>query len=662
MGSAVEHTLLDAALDYAEEGVLVFPCRRTDKRPYTRHGFHDATTDPDQVRAWWMCWPDALIATPCTRFWALDVDGDAGEESIAKIAEGRPIHTTTVQTSRGLHYHFSGRGPKQGQDVCGHTGIDVRSNGRGYVILPPSIHNSGFVYSWAVPRDEMQEAPAWLVEALGGVEPDSPAPAAPHAETNGDRPNLLTKILHEELSSALAALPSDDYETWVNVGMALEATGGGEAALQTWIEWSRKSAKFKGEDDCRRKWRSFGKRPEEITPATVFHYAKAVGWVRPDRAPPAQGASTTSKNSAPSAIDRLWGHVPLKWATEQPPPRRYLVTHPDGDGLLPLGKAGILTSQGGTGKTNAVLQLAVAIATGRDWLDHFLIPVGSPRKVLLLLGEEDVEEVWRRIHHVCELLQLDAHARAAVAENIYAIPLSAEQTPLLRIEGDDAVPTKHLLAMRARLADSAGDDELDGWGLIVIDPLSRFAGIDAESDNRLATQFVQACETLTRSPGTPTVLVCAHSSKESIRAGRADSRGVTGLTDGFRWHATLCRERDRDWVTLAVEKNNYARPTDDLHLCRKRGGLLAVEAPEDTQKRLEEERTGKLNQLVLEVVEALRREGTVSSKEALGKLVKGRQSDCRAAIDLAVDRGLVVCTKISARQFKYSLEPIDGQE
>lgn len=56
------NVLLDAALQYAREGIPVFPCR--EKKPLTSNGFYSATTDEDQIRAWWKINPDAQIAMP----------------------------------------------------------------------------------------------------------------------------------------------------------------------------------------------------------------------------------------------------------------------------------------------------------------------------------------------------------------------------------------------------------------------------------------------------------------------------------------------------------------------------------------------------------------------------------------------------------------------
>ena len=69
--------LLAAALRFAELGYAVFPCAPGRKQPLTARGFLDATTDADQIEAWWSKHPKANVAIPTAGLVVIDVDGPA---------------------------------------------------------------------------------------------------------------------------------------------------------------------------------------------------------------------------------------------------------------------------------------------------------------------------------------------------------------------------------------------------------------------------------------------------------------------------------------------------------------------------------------------------------------------------------------------------------
>jgi len=378
----------------------------------------------------------------------------------------------------------------------------------------------------------------------------------------------------------------------------------------------------------------------------MFEVVAADAPAQPDRAPE-------------SPLHKLWPQAAPTWFAQQPPPRRYLLRHPDGDGLLPQGKAATLSAAGGTGKTNAVCQLAVSVATGRPWLGHFAVDAVAPRRVLLLLGEEDAGEVHRRLSAAGAALGLTPAEREAVCANVVALPLAACVTPLLRLGPDGQPrPTEHMQALHARLQEAAGD----GWGLIVLDPQSRFAGCDVEKDNALATAFVQHVEQLTTAPSNPTVLVVAHSSKLARRMGTADSRGVTGLTDGFRWHATLTAV-GLDRARFAVEKNNYGRPSDPMHLTRGTGGLLFAETEAqralregagDREREAQEAADGKRQDERVEKAVDLARRQPGLSKGELAAAIGGKTTEALRAVDAAVAKGLLV-KRIDGKAHRYEV-------
>src|SRR5258708_4797649 len=52
-------------------------CEHPGKHPRTKHGFKDATTDPEKIKKWWGKWPDANIGIPTgapSRLLILDID------------------------------------------------------------------------------------------------------------------------------------------------------------------------------------------------------------------------------------------------------------------------------------------------------------------------------------------------------------------------------------------------------------------------------------------------------------------------------------------------------------------------------------------------------------------------------------------------------------
>lgn len=291
------------------------------------------------------------------------------------------------------------------------------------------------------------------------------------------------------------------------------------------------------------------------------------------------GASddTDAEPPPPANLDALTSAVTSEWLTETPPARRWLLRDKrhKGEGLLPLGKAAQLIAEGGAGKTMALIQLALAVATGGEWLGTF--SVATKGRVLLVLGEEDAEEARRRIYAASRRVA----PSTLPADSVVVLALAGHPCAMLEHdERGNPVETPFLDALRRTIA--GGE-----WSLIVIDPLSRFAGLDAEKDNAEATRFVQACESICAVTGA-TVLVSHHTNKDSRKSGTAltgaSSRGSSALHDGFRWQAALSCQRVEteamgDWfeevVTLRFTKSNYSRRAEDLLLRREEGGPLA---------------------------------------------------------------------------------------
>jgi len=138
-----DEAALARALAYARDGWPVFPCKPGRKEPDTRHGFKDATTDPERITAWWTAVPgrNVAIATGAPGPDVLDVDvrpdgsgyAALGRLKRAGLLEGSLAIVATP--SGGLHAYYTGTGQGSGRLPAHH--LDFKAAG-GYVLAPPS--------------------------------------------------------------------------------------------------------------------------------------------------------------------------------------------------------------------------------------------------------------------------------------------------------------------------------------------------------------------------------------------------------------------------------------------------------------------------------------------------------------------------------------------
>lgn len=255
--------LLQAALCYAARGWPVFPCNPSnkqpllaaDKDPETKKpirgtgGLKKATTDPEQITAWWRKWPHALIglatghetlpvgadgspranpdpSAPKHRLFVLDfdprVDESTGEiftldtlkrETEEQLGCKLPVSLAALTPSDGVHLYLL-----QGDDgpAISNRGnlpehVDVRGLG-GYVIAPPSVmgpkalkpEQSGLRYRWH--REcELAQAPDALLRVLRERSGASSAahPTQPSRAAGEKRPQTIDDAVRKYALSAL---------------------------------------------------------------------------------------------------------------------------------------------------------------------------------------------------------------------------------------------------------------------------------------------------------------------------------------------------------------------------------------------------------------------------------------------------------------------------
>lgn len=69
--------------------------------------------------------------------------------------------------------------------------------------------------------------------------------------------------------SLLEHLDADDYQSWLEVGMACHASG---VHFGVWEEWSKRSKKFSA-GECLKKWNTFSEKPTGVTWGSIVHKA-----------------------------------------------------------------------------------------------------------------------------------------------------------------------------------------------------------------------------------------------------------------------------------------------------------------------------------------------------------------------------------------------------
>ena len=197
--------LSDWALRYAELQMPVFPlhtideagkctcgkvqCASPAKHPRTGKGLNDATTDIEVVTRWWKDWvdddgehqkalyPDSNIGIrtgSASGLFVIDVDAKSGGlESWSELQDiYGPASTLSSRTGGGgNHYIYKIDGQTFSNSVSQlGQGIDTRGEG-GYIVVSPSVHESGIQYAWEGKIGDIAPLPDWLAEKLSSPSP-----------------------------------------------------------------------------------------------------------------------------------------------------------------------------------------------------------------------------------------------------------------------------------------------------------------------------------------------------------------------------------------------------------------------------------------------------------------------------------------------------------
>ena len=433
--------MLEAALEYAARGWACLPlhtplpggacdcprgadCDSTGKHPRTERGLKDATRDEATIRRWWKTWPAANVglAVP-DGYVIIDVDG---QEGVDALREGNyALPPTAIQaTGNGCHYVY-----RTAQRLAPKVGllpkVDLRGPGS-YIVVAPSVHYSGVVYSWTIPMDEVSAAPAWL----SGLVDRSKAQSAVAGSGGVDLQEVLSGIPEGrrdvEIFRAACKLRAVDLPI--------------DLAIQIVREAAAKCAPPFNGDTAEQKVRAAYTTYPAGTHAGVTASSIEV-----------QVGITNLADVEPEAVSWLW------------------------PGYIPRRKVTVIDGDPGLGKSTLTLDLAARVTTGATFPDGSRSDLDGPAGVVLLSAEDGLADTIRP--------RLDA--AGADCTRVVALTTVTETTTRVSRSGDVSVKTVERLPTLADIGAIEQAIAQVGAQLVVVDPIMAYVGkadssIDAE--------------------------------------------------------------------------------------------------------------------------------------------------------------------------------------
>jgi len=442
------------------------------------------------------------------------------------------------------------------------------------------------------------------------------------------------RLTESELTATLANIGADDYHRWIGVGQILKADYDTEP--DRWIEWSKKSTKFKNERECRAKWRTFN--GLGLTTGTLIHWA---GGHVPKPSPeedfvdePVQiadddvdDADDDILDSEPSSKAKKRDAIPVltastflkRWSRPQ-----WRIKN-----LLPESGLALVFGASGSGKTFLTLDLVAGIVSGAPWGRNELL-VRKGRAVYV--AAEGPGGFRNRV----DALKQDGRD----LDGLFVIPAA----PL--ITTDKAVD-----ALIDAIRDKGGAD------VIVLDTLSQVtSGLDENSSDM--SRALRAANRL-REEFHCLVIFVGHSGKDPAKGHRGWS-GIRNATDteievtraDYIRTAKVTKQKDgeegaRYSFILRQVKIGVDDDGDPITTCLLEHCDTPIDAPRAKRP------SGHNQTIVYQAIrECIKADGTAMESDVIAKAApqlpradgRNRQREhARQAIKGLAERGVVIC-------------------
>lgn len=433
---------------------------------------------------------------------------------------------------------------------------------------------------------------SWL--GLQTVEPDA---SAPERERSGDHvqgdvtPGVIDAETLHRLLDPLAPEDFADYESHREMlHAAHHATGGDKAARQVFIEWAARNETYGPDkrDEHGKLWSEViaamwdRARIDRDSGAPVNTIGTILGHLRDAGhgllvAQVRREIGSAGDDFSDDDLDLQWLQdgpdrekpAPIDWQAwfrenwtaigqrdiAKIPPTPWLT-----EGLLLYGDVTTIGGRGGSGKSLLAWQIVCSVATGRP-LAWWPAPE-RPRKVLVISGEDSVDEIERRVSAACQAMGI---SRADLGDNFLVWNHRSIRLALKNDKTGKVTLTELWQGIRWAV-------ENLGVGLIVLDPLIKGSSGFEESRNDHMDELYGIVRDLLEGHECAALTV-DHFAKAGTGGDQASIRGASAKVDASRVALTLTAmteeeftrirpRRPREAYVLCVDpKQNYAKKT-----------------------------------------------------------------------------------------------------
>lgn len=564
-GDSETRSAKDWALDLASRGLAVFPLRPNSKKPFGGKRWSELmTTDAESIHEWFELCPEMNYGV-CGRedhvVIDLDVkDGKDGVTAFNKLHTDQDMEdwvvgeTFTVSTpSGGVHLYLK-TDKTAGNSHRFPPGIDVRGR-RGYVVGPGCyVHDDKVDGPYIVTENtHLKDAPTWVKELLKEGRAKTKVYKEPAFDL--DSPESIQRGIEmlKHRDPAIEGMGGDihTYHTalqLIDLGLSQEVCievmnqPYMKAGDETPMSWNQR---------CEPPWDSWGAIDTlEEKVANAWKYREQqVGSKGGGSAEDAfdgieKDTQDFEKFANDDYVDEDRPLSAAELAAGDFPRAEHLVQD-----LVLKGHPNTLDGDGGVGKTQVLLQMAVAVASGEPLFGHEV----TQMPVLLVLCEDNYGETKFRLHEACNDADLDL---ADLPIEVWCRP--GKDSALAVVDDKGAWgPEPFYKALSEAL-------KRIGPCFLGLDTNSDVAVLDENKRPPVNTFAKQVLGGLCKQYGC-TIFITRHPSKASKEDGSGYA-GSTAANAAFRNRLKLSVAKKRGNMTLSVVKSNYGlRGEVELH-------------------------------------------------------------------------------------------------